>query len=723
MFDKILAWIGNALLASVLVLLSVQHSALAQETTDAGTDEIEGKISIPLTGTATMTEIDGLQISPASFDTGLTEIGMSSSAAITMKHAGADDALPIEIASANLFGKNASEYTVDFNGYVTLYPGDEIAMTVDFTPVVPGTKSAGMRLEVEGSTSPYILLFNGWARYPLTSDLAVEDDLIDFGQIVTGKTSTKQIVLKNEGEPEAPYINVTGLQKSGSTSNAFNINFTPIQLAPGESANVTVVMNSNQVGFKQADIVITHDGNNAAVELGLEGDIVTPQSVPINFGKSTLKNVNTTRATTLQFGPDGKLYLGEMDGSIHIYNVTRNGKNNYTGSLDTTISLIKNVQNHDDDGDVNNSLNTRLLTGIHVAGTAADPVIYAASSDPRQAAGPSGTDSNLDTNSGILHKLVKQGGGWIKHDLVLGLPRSEENHVPNGLTLYGNNKLLLNTGGHTNMGAPSNNFARLPEYALSAAILEIDLAAIGNGPYILPTLDDEDRAGVNDANDPFGGNNGKNQAMLVNDGPVSLFATGYRNHYDIVVTEAGKIYTYDNGPNPGWGGKPVGNCSNTIDDGGSFYWDNLHLVTKGAYGGHPNPTRGNKNNTFNSSNPQTPIEGAALTNNCNYQAPQEGDGALTKINSSTNGLVEYTASNFLGSLQGNLLGVAFNKSVYRIVLNNSGTAVTSQSKLFTNVATTPLDITAQGGDDVFPGTIWIADNIGTSVTIYEPSDY
>ena len=723
MFDKILAWLGNAVLASVLVLLSVQHSAFAQETTGANGGDIPGKISVPLTGTATLKEVENLQISPASFDTGLTEIGASSSASITLKHIGDTESTAIEIASASLFGKNSSEYTVDFNGFVTMYPGDEIEILVGFTPVVPGTKSAGMRLEIEGATSPYILLFNGWARYPLTSDLATADDLINFGQVIKGKTITKQLVLSNQGEPEAPVINITGIQKSGLKSGSYDIDFSPVQLAPGESVSIPIKLSSNLVGFKDANVVVLHDGNNAAVQLTLEGTVVEPQSIPINFGKSTLKNVSTTRATTLQFGPDSKLYVGQMDGSIHVYNVVRNGKNNYTGNKTETINLIKNVQNHNDDGSVNNSLNTRLLTGLHIVGTAAAPIIYAASSDPRQAAGPSGTDSNLDTNSGILHKLVKQGGNWIKHDLVLGLPRSEENHVPNGLTLYGNNKLLLNTGGHTNMGAPSNNFARLPEFALSSAILEIDLAAIGNGPYLLPTLDDEDRSGVNDANDPFGGNNGKNQAKLMNNGPVGLFATGYRNHYDIVVTEAGKVYTFDNGPNPGWGGLPQGNCTNQIDDGGSFYWDNFHLVTKGAYGGHPNPTRGNKNNKFNSSNPQSPIEGNAITSNCDYKIPTAGDGALSKISSSSNGLTEYTATNFLGEMQGNLLVASFNKSIYRIVLNGSGTAVASQVKLFSDVGSTPLDVTAQGSSDIFPGTIWVADNIATNITIFEPSDY
>jgi len=64
--------------------------------------------------------------------------------------------------------------------------------------------------------------------------------------------------------------------------------------------------------------------------------------------------------------------------------------------------------------------------------------------------------------------------------------------------------LYVTSGGHTNAGAPSHNFAYTPEYALSAAILKVDLNAINamatkvdiHGAaykYDLPTVDDPTR--------------------------------------------------------------------------------------------------------------------------------------------------------------------------------------------------------------------------------------
>jgi hypothetical protein len=265
------------------------------------------------------------------------------------------------------------------------------------------------------------------------------------------------------------------------------------------------------------------------------------------------------------------------------------------------------------------------------------------------------------------------------------------------------------------MGVPSNNFAELPEYALSSATLVIDLDAIGESTYDLPTLD-----GPADQYDPFGGHDGLNQAKLVQGGPVQIFAAGLRNAFDIVYTESGRFYVWDNGPNTGWGGPPAASCTDEINNAGVRHNDGLHLISQGYYAGHPNPTRGNKGNTFGG---QTPVELPADPRECNYKTPGQGDGALTVNAPSTNGLDEYTASNFAGSMQGDLIAALFNKTIMRIKLNDSGNQVTSKSILKENLGTTPLDVTSQGDAGPFPGTIWVSDNIANVIYILEPSDY
>jgi N-acetylneuraminic acid mutarotase len=449
-------------------------------------------------------------------------------------------------------------------------------------------------------------------------------------------------------------------------------------------------------------------------------------AAPIGFGKSLVQLTSSANPTSLQFGPDGRLYVAQFDGTIVAYDIARNAANDYTVTASETISAIRDLPNHGDDGTLEPAVTGRLVTGILAVGTAADPVLYVTSSDPRSGGHDTG-DVGIDTNSGMVSRLRWNGTGWARRNLVRGLPRSEEVHATNGLQLdRSTDTLYVAQGGNTNMGAPSTTFGELPEYALSGAVLAIHLDELpASGVYDLPTLDDPTRAGDPDANDPFGGNDGLNQAKLVPGGPIEVYSPGYRNPYDLLLASNGKLYVTDNGSNAGQGGRPPGEgpegiCTNGSSEPGEYGDDSLHLMTgPGYYGGHPNPTRGNTANTFGGNSPvpsANPLE-------CDYQVPGAESPALATFPSSTNGITEYTASDFGGAMTGNLLAAEWDNYITRIVLNGAGTAVASKQTLFSNAGVHPLDLVAQPDAGPFPGTIWVADEAASTITVYEPIDY
>jgi len=516
-----------------------------------------------------------------------------------------------------------------------------------------------------------------------------------------------------------------------------------------------------------------------------------------NFSSAGLKGTSLGNPTSLQFGPDNRLYVSQQDGIIKAFNITRNAPGDYsvvTGSTET-ISIINQIPNHNDDGTLASTVTKRQVTGILVTGSAEQPILYVSSSDSRIGGGSTNGDKNLDTNSGIISKLTKTGSTWVKVDLVRGLPRSEENHSVNGMQLDAKtNMLYLAVGGHTNGGSPSNNFAFTPEYALSAAILSINLTSIealptkGTGntayKYDLPTVDDPTRANNadgTDVNDPFGGNDGLNQARIVKGGPVQIYSPGYRNAYDLVITQtpgkAGRMYTVDNGANGGWGGYPEnegsdGTVTNNyvvgepgsngagVNDPKVNNLDNLHYIgdiatyiPRSNYGGHPNPTRANPagaglythdgtSGVWRTSKtgdkplpidwPPVPLDMAHKIEG-DFQQPGVTDNAILTFNTSTNGIAEYTASNFGNALQGNLLAASHNGSIYKITLTEDGSDVTnprsSTNKLNSDLpfasgfGSTPLDIIAQGDNDVFPGTVWAATYGSKTITVFEPQDF
>ena len=78
-----------------------------------------------------------------------------------------------------------------------------------------------------------------------------------------------------------------------------------------------------------------------------------------------------------------------------------------------------------------------------------------------------------------------------------------------------------------------------------------------------------------------------NQAILPANALLRIFATGLRNAFDIVVTQAGKIFTIDNGSYDTLGGTPIfdaaGKPTNLVNNGGVDDQDTLNLLVDGAY--------------------------------------------------------------------------------------------------------------------------------------------
>lgn len=445
---------------------------------------------------------------------------------------------------------------------------------------------------------------------------------------------------------------------------------------------------------------------------------------PSGFGKSTLSGTSSVKPTASRFGPDGRLYVADLSGVIHIYTVVRDAANSYRVTATEVISLVRQIPNHDDDGTLDPNITSREVTGMIVVGTAANPVIYATSSDPRIGAGTAGGILNPDTNSGVVSRLTRSGSTWTKVDLVRGLPRSLENHATNTMVLDSTTSTLyVAQGGNTNAGAPSNNFAYLPEYAYSAAILKVDLAAIGNTTYDLPTLVDEDHPTLTG---PFGGNFGKRQAKITPSSPVQIYAPGFRNPFSLIKSRLGKLYAIDNSPNGGWGDIPIGAgpggvCTNEVHEPGTDDRDSLHLITgQGYYGGHANPTRGNGANTFNTTNPQSPVP-TANPIEC-VSRNSSNNGSIATFDSGTTGMAEYTASNFQGQLSGDLIVGSYYGSVFRANLDDNGNVVRTDV-LFSNVSARPLDIATQGDTDALPGTIWVPDYTTGAITVFEPNDF
>ncbi|MEQ8768124.1 MAG: PQQ-dependent sugar dehydrogenase, partial [Planctomycetota bacterium] len=232
----------------------------------------------------------------------------------------------------------------------------------------------------------------------------------------------------------------------------------------------------------------------------------------------------------------------------------------------------------------------------------------------------------------------------------------------------------------------------LPESPLSAAILTLPVRTPGFNGQVTYV---ETASGLPNDDQVFGD--------IVDVAPgvdVSVFASGLRNAYDLVYTTEGRIYATDNGPNAGFGPQSTGPDSEGEDPGTK---DEIVLIEPGVYYGHPNRNRGRTD---------------AIQNVYHGPGAPEVPGVYSKnlfeLPSSTDGIVEYRAQTFKGSMRGNLLVQTWNGGTRRLEMSADGRSVVSAQQ-FVSLGSLAL-ATGPGG------VIFSANHSGSKVEMLIPND-
>ncbi len=160
-------------------------------------------------------------------------------------------------------------------------------------------------------------------------------------------------------------------------------------------------------------------------------------------------------------------------------------------------------------------------------------------------------------------------------------------------------------------------------------------------------------------------------------------------------------------------------ASAVIKSGGSaqnHYAGTFHRLSLGYYGGHPNPTRASRTNTFNGKSPivtENPVE-CELRHN---PTPSESDD--NNILQSPNGFAEYTATTFNRAMYGDFLVTDFNGGIKRVQFTD-GSDDPQITSFFDGFGLSPLDLTIASDDSPFVGSVWVADFYTGQVYVYQP---
>ena len=425
------------------------------------------------------------------------------------------------------------------------------------------------------------------------------------------------------------------------------------------------------------------------------GAQTVPTDPTIAFAKVALPTAVGQMFSGVTIGPDGDLYANTLTGGIFQYPVNANG------TLGNPVNIAALAGMPD-----------RLITGIAFdpSSTATHMIMWISSGNP--------LETNAPDFSGSIGAITITGTTVSPYqDYVVGLPRSNSNHLNDQPVFGPDGALYWCQGSNSSMGAPDDVWGFRPEHLLNAAILRLNIQLIEQ--YVttnkmpLDVQTDSLPAGQT-AYNPY-----------ATGAPLTIYATGIRNAYDLIWDNNGHLYAPTNGSAAGGnipatpaGVTPSAPAENNV---GQAEDDYLYDIVQGGYYGHPDPARGQY--IFGGANPTNPAANDAIQSayplGTNPDPNYRGYAYDFGVHYSPDGSIEYTGNAFGGALNGALLITEYSGGKDVVVLRTGSAGQITEAETgiagFTGFED-PVDII----EDPATGDLYIADLGTDSITLLTP---
>ncbi len=249
--------------------------------------------SLGLSGTG-MPPAPAVRLTPSSLAFGSQQVGTTSTTQTsTVQNTGT---APLNISGISVGGSSPGDYAESDNCPVapaTLATGATCVISVSFSPVATGSRTASVAIADDAAGSPQSLPLTGTGTAPAVT---LTPTSLAFGSQKVGSTSAAQTTtLKNSGT--AP-LAIAGLSVNGANaadySQSSNCPQGPVTLAAGASCTISVTFTPSATGSRTANVSIADNASGSPQTVALNGSGSTSAiAFDATLGKST-QNVGSS---------------------------------------------------------------------------------------------------------------------------------------------------------------------------------------------------------------------------------------------------------------------------------------------------------------------------------------------------------------------------------------------------------------------------------------------
>jgi hypothetical protein len=303
------------------------------------TDNASGSpqtVSLSGTGTAGV-----VSLSASSLAFGNQSVGVTSAAqTVTLSNTGT---AALSITSLALTGTNASDFAQTNACGSSVAAGSNCTISVTFTPVASGSRTASLSIADNASGSPQTVSLSGTGTAALVS---LSPTSLAFGNQGVDVTSTAQTVtLSNTGNAA---LSITSLAPTGTNASDFaQSNTCGSSLAAGANCTIAVMFTPSVAGTEAASLSLADNASGSPQTVSLSGagthDVIlswtastTPGVVGYNVFRGATSGGEST--TPLNSSPiNGTTYADAtvQAGQTYYYVVTAVASGDVTQSADS----------------------------------------------------------------------------------------------------------------------------------------------------------------------------------------------------------------------------------------------------------------------------------------------------------------------------------------------------------------------------------------------------